>query len=370
METPAPAPVLLAETGYAAAMPALFQEDGLLKLPRNRNVMRTMFLSRENGPNMSDLTAARQHESKTRIRTHDRVLSEYQVLYRLSFYTIILALILLGFYLYSIIEHKEETEKFFKYLFSTEQLGAKFRTLILLAPFILTVISYLINDRARILLETLFAERELRTLCDDLILAFANAIDAKSHWTNGHSERVASYALSIGEEMEISESERRTLGIASLLHDIGKIGTYDVILDKPGPLTPEERRLITMHPAQGENILKPIKQLQDVIPIIKCHHERVDGKGYPDGLRGDEIPLLAKILCLADSFDAMIADRPYQKGLDREKAFSEIRNKTGSQFDPDIVRAFFQRFSGSEIPGNAAGTDQANPLGIQHNALL
>lgn len=96
-----------------------------------------------------------------------------------------------------------------------------------------------------------------------------------------------------------------------------------------------------MHPNQGESILRPIKQLQDVIPIIKYHHERVDGKGYPDGLRGDELPSLAKILCLADSFDAMIADRPYKKGLDKETAFSEIRQKTGTQFDPDTVRAFF-----------------------------
>ena len=91
----------------------------------------------------------------------------------------------------------------------------------------------------------------------------------------------------------------------------------------------------------GERILRPIKQLQDVRPIIRYHHERVDGKGYPDGLRGDELPLLAKILCIADSYDAMIADRPYKKGLDKETAFSEIRQKTGTQFDPDTVRAFF-----------------------------
>ncbi|MBI5074617.1 MAG: HD-GYP domain-containing protein [Nitrospirae bacterium] len=267
------------------------------------------------------------------------VLSEYKAMSRLSLYIVILAWIVLGIYLYVVTAR--ETSTIFHYFLSTDQLGIKFRALILLAPLILTAISYLINDRARLLLKSLSAERDLGTLCDDLIVAFANAIDAKSHWTNGHSERVTSYALSIAKEMGVSESDCRTLKIASLLHDIGKIGTYDVILDKPGPLTNEEWQLIKMHPIQGENILRPIKQLQDVIPIIKGHHERVDGKGYPSGLCGDELPLLAKILCLADSYDAMVADRPYKKGLDKEHAFSEIRQKAGTQFDPETVKAFF-----------------------------
>jgi putative nucleotidyltransferase with HDIG domain len=288
---------------------------------------------------MLKITAVRERELTDKIISETSVLAEYRVMSRLSLYIVILAWIVLGIYLYAVTAR--ETATIFHYFLSTDQLGIKFRALILLAPLILTAISYLINDRARLLLKSLSAERDVRTLCDDLIVAFANAIDAKSHWTNGHSERVTSYALSIAKEMGVSESERRTLKIASLLHDIGKIGTYDVILDKPGPLTSEEWQLIKMHPTQGENILRPIKQFQDVIPIIKCHHERVDGKGYPNGLRGDELPLLAKILCLADSYDAMVADRPYKKGLDKENAFSEIRQKTGTQFDPDIVRAFF-----------------------------
>lgn len=269
------------------------------------------------------------------------ILSEYRILSRLSLYIVMLAWIILGVYLYVVISRAESTSSIVRYFLSTEDLGVKFRALILLAPFILTVVSYLISDRARLLLKTLLAERELRALCDALIVAFANAIDAKSPWTQGHSERVTSYALLIAEEMGVSEAERRVLRIASLLHDIGKIGTYDVILDKPGPLTDEEWNLIKRHPLQGESILRPIKQLQDVIPIMKHHHERVDGGGYPDGLRGDEIPLLAKILCLADSYDAMIADRPYKKGLDKENAFSEIRKKSGTQFAPEAVKAFF-----------------------------
>ena len=291
------------------------------------------FLKEGDYPNMLKMTE--------RVYLQAGMLSEYRTLSRLALYIVILAWIFLGIYLYSVTAHEESTARVINYFLSTEQLGIKFRALILLAPFILTVVSYLINERADLLLKSLSAKMELKTLCDDLIVAFANAIDAKSHWTQGHSERVASYALLIAEKMGISESERRTLKIASLLHDIGKIGTYDIILDKPGPLTSEEWQLIKMHPDQGEKILRPIKQLQDVRPIIRYHHERVDGKGYPDGLRGDKLPLLAKILCIADSYDAMIADRPYKKGLDKETAFSEIRQKTGTQFDPDTVRAFF-----------------------------
>lgn len=288
---------------------------------------------------MRKITAGIEIESIDELSSQTAVLSEYRTMSRLSLYVVILAWIVLLVYLYAVTAR--ETATIFQFFLSTDQLGIKFRALILLAPLILTAISYLINDRARLLLKSLTAEKNLTILCDDLIVAFANAIDAKSHWTNGHSERVTSYALSIAAEMGVSEEDRRTLRIAALLHDIGKIGTYDVILDKPGPLTPEEWQLIKMHPIQGENILRPIKQLQDVIPIIKCHHERVDGKGYPNGLRGDELPLLAKILCLADSYDAMVADRPYKKGLDKENAFSEIRQKSGTQFDPDAVKAFF-----------------------------
>lgn len=290
---------------------------------------------------MNKMTAGRKSLSAEGTRSQAGVLSEYRAMSRLSLYIVILAWIVLGLYLYAVTAREGSAPTIILYFLSTEQLGIKFRALILLAPFILTVVSYLINDRAKLLLKSLSAERELRTLSDDLIVAFANAIDAKSHWTQGHSERVTSYALLIAKEMGVSESERRTLKIASLLHDVGKIGTYDIILDKPGPLTSEEWQLIKLHPDKGASILRPIKQFQDVIPIIKCHHERVDGKGYPDGLRGDELPLLAKVLCLADSYDAMIADRPYKKGLDKETAFSEIRQKTGTQFDPDTVRAFF-----------------------------
>ena len=132
------------------------------------------------------------------------------------------------------------------------------------------------------------------------------------------------------------------LKIASLLHDIGKLGTYDVILNKTDDLTAEEWELVKMHPAKGADILKPIKHLEHVIPIIKYHHERVDGTGYPDGLKGGDIPRLARILCVADAFDAMTANRPYQRVLNNSEALVRLRESAGTQFDPNVVDAFFK----------------------------
>lgn len=186
------------------------------------------------------------------------------------------------------------------------------------------------------------AYTELKNLHNDLILAFANAIDAKSPWTKGHSERVSLYAVSIAKEMGLSERKIEDLRTAGLLHDIGKIGTYDIVLDKPDRLTAEEFDLVKMHPAKGEEILMPIKQLMHILPIIRYHHERMDGSGYPDRLKGDEIPLLAKILCAADSFDSMTADRPYRPAPGKEYAIAELKRYSGTQFDPEVVEAFLR----------------------------
>ena len=187
-----------------------------------------------------------------------------------------------------------------------------------------------------------FSYEELKGLYDGLIYAFANAVDAKSKWTKGHSERVTHYAVAIAKEMGLLEKDIETLRIAALLHDVGKIGTYDVILDKPGRLNEEEWNLIRMHPAKGEEILSPIKQLQDILPIIRHHHERIDGKGYPDGLKGEEIPLLPRVIAVADSFDSMTSDRPYRPAPSREYAMSELKKYSGIQFDPQAVEAFLR----------------------------
>jgi len=186
------------------------------------------------------------------------------------------------------------------------------------------------------------AHKELQNLYRELLIAFSIAIDAKSPWTKGHSERVTNYALAIAKEMGVDGKDIDILKTAGLLHDIGKIGTYDVILDKPSRLTDDEFSIVKTHPVKGEEILKPIKGLRKVLPIVRSHHERFDGKGYPDGLKADEIPLLARILFVADSFDSMTSDRPYRPSPGREYAISELKRCSGTQFDPRVVEAFLK----------------------------
>ena len=187
-----------------------------------------------------------------------------------------------------------------------------------------------------------FSYKELQSLFNSLIRSFVNAIDAKSPWTKGHSERVTNYATAIAKEMGMENHEIDTLRIASLLHDIGKIGTYDILLDKPGRLTAEEFKIVMMHPVKGEEILRPIGQFQNLLPIIRHHHERIDGKGYPDGIRNGQIPMLSKIITIADSFDSMTSDRPYRPAPNIEYAVSELKRCSGTQFEPQAVQALFR----------------------------
>jgi HD-GYP domain-containing protein (c-di-GMP phosphodiesterase class II) len=172
--------------------------------------------------------------------------------------------------------------------------------------------------------------------------ALAQAIDAKDHYTHGHTNRVKEVSLAIARRwfhkhaVPIDENFLRDIHIASTLHDIGKIGVPESILNKQGPLTPEEFNVIKQHPEIGEKILQSIEGLDNCIAAVKYHHERYDGTGYPDGLKGDQIPLIASIVCVADTYDAMVSDRPYRKGLSKEKAISEIVSLAGKQFHPEI----------------------------------
>jgi putative nucleotidyltransferase with HDIG domain len=134
----------------------------------------------------------------------------------------------------------------------------------------------------------------------------------------------------------------KDLELGGLLHDIGKLGTYETILDKPGKLTDEEFQLIKQHPAKGAEILSPIKQIRHIIPIVRHHHERYDGKGYPDGLKGEEIHIMGRIMCVADSVDAMGADRPYRKGRPMYEIIEELKKCSGTQFDPKVVEMFLK----------------------------
>jgi len=182
--------------------------------------------------------------------------------------------------------------------------------------------------------------KELEYLFVGLVKAMVNALDAKSPWTRGHSDRVAQIAQEIAKAMNIDEDELRKLQLAGLLHDIGKIGTYDYLLDKPAKLTNEEFEVVKKHPVQGAEIIKEIKQLREIIPIIRHHHENFNGTGYPDGLKAEEIPFFASILRVADSFDSMTSDRPYRPSPGIEYAISELKKYSGVQFNPQVVNVF------------------------------
>ena len=172
--------------------------------------------------------------------------------------------------------------------------------------------------------------------------ALARTIDAKSPWTAGHSERVTAMALAIARRLDLPEADLVVLHRGGLLHDIGKLATPPEILDKPGRLTPEERARIEQHPRDGVRILEPITHFAPLLPIVLEHHERIDGRGYPDGKAGQEIHRLARVLAVADVYDALVSDRPYRPGLAPAAAIDMIRGGTGSQFDPAVVDAFLR----------------------------
>ncbi|MFC1703357.1 HD domain-containing phosphohydrolase [Candidatus Omnitrophota bacterium] len=174
------------------------------------------------------------------------------------------------------------------------------------------------------------------------ITALAQALDAKDPYTHMHSENVTRYSVAIAEEMSLPLSEIEKIRRGGLLHDIGKIGIKDDILTKPGKLTDEEFEQIKTHPAKGEGILRSLPFLQDVAEIVRHHHERYGGGGYPDKLKGYQIEQGAKIMAVADAFDAMTSDRPYRKALSLEKATDELKRNSGSQFDPGVVDAFLK----------------------------
>ena len=190
------------------------------------------------------------------------------------------------------------------------------------------------------------AQNDLGTLT-----ALARTVDTNSPWTAGHSERVTNLAMNLGRELGMSTHEIDLLRRGGLLHDIGKLGVSQSILDKPGKLTEEETAVMRRHPSKGAEILEPIPNLQKVIPIVSQHHERFDGKGYPHGLSGEDISLHARILALADVVDALISDRPYRPGWSREKVLVYTRENSGSQFDPSVVEAYHRIEAGRS--GNA-----------------
>jgi len=176
----------------------------------------------------------------------------------------------------------------------------------------------------------------------------AHGIDSKSHYTKNHSIEVAAYAIMLGKHMHLEERQMESLRIAGILHDLGNIGVPEYILNKPGNLTPEEKTIIQGHPGLAEMVLIKYPLIENILPAILYHHERFDGNGYPLGLKGKEIPLLARMLSVAEAYQAMISPRPQRRRKTREEAVEELRKEAGSQFDPDVVSAFIELLEGKK----------------------
>lgn len=199
------------------------------------------------------------------------------------------------------------------------------------------------------------AARENRELFVGTVKALAAAIDGKDKYTRGHSERVARFSVVIGKYLGLDDEELEKLRISALLHDIGKIAIDDKILKKPAALTDEEFEIMKTHPQKGYKIMSQIPAMKDFLPGMYMHHEMVNGQGYPQGLKGDEIPLQAKIISVADTFDAMTTDRPYQKGMKTEEALNIIKSYVGIRYDGKVVEALIRACADGKIRPVSAG---------------
>jgi len=198
------------------------------------------------------------------------------------------------------------------------------------------------SERTLLLAKAEDLKAKRRELFHFTVEKLAQAVALRDSYTGDHSQRVTQFALLLGRQLGLSADDLEVMRYATPLHDIGKIGIADNILRKPGPLTPEEFAIMKTHTTQGARILEHVPDLHLALPIVRSHHERWDGHGYPDGLAGEDIPLLARVIAVADSFDAMAFDTPYRRALTVEEAFAELENQQGRQYDPAIVRAFLQ----------------------------
>ena len=203
------------------------------------------------------------------------------------------------------------------------------------------------------------ALRQNQELFLETIRTLAAAIDAKDPYTHGHSERVSSYSMAISRHLELNQEEVFRVHIASILHDVGKIGVRESILNKPGGLSDEEFEVMRQHPSIGAQIMSPIRMLKDIIPGIRNHHETWDGTGYPDSLEGEQIPMVARIIGVADTFDAMTTTRPYQQAMTLDYVLAKMRSMSGSRFDPVVVEAFMAAVEAGDISPPTRGVEEA-----------
>jgi len=206
-------------------------------------------------------------------------------------------------------------------------------------------------------------EEQSSALRNSVICAFNQLLDLKDLNTGVHSTRLAEWGMRVGLELGLEESDLQNLEVAALLHDIGKVGVPDSILKKPGKLDPEEYALMKKHPEYGWAVLRMLPGFERAALDILHHHESVDGKGYPAGLKGNEIPVVSRIVCVIDAFDAMVSSRPYRKGLPFEEAVRRLKEASGTQFDAVIVQSFLS-FAEAEMSPvfAAAGTSVSSAL--------
>lgn len=198
-------------------------------------------------------------------------------------------------------------------------------------------------------------QEALRNMTFETVLALAESIESRDPYTGGHCKRLVTYAELLAREAGITGLELETVRFGAALHDSGKVGVRDAVLQKAGPLTPEEWAEMRLHPYIGGQLCKRVSFLRHIYPVVYHHHERYDGTGYPDGLKGEEIPLAARIVTIADAYDAMTSDRPYRGAADHEYAVSELRRCAGTQFDPDLVERFIAALE-RERGAQSAGT--------------
>ena len=216
--------------------------------------------------------------------------------------------------------------------------------------------NHMTEDLERFVKDLKRAAEENRALFLNSIQMLAGAVDEKDPYTRGHSDRVTKYSLLIATEYGLDEQEIDKIRIAAQLHDVGKIGIEDRILKKPGALTPEEFEVMKTHTTKGANILRPVEQLREMLPGIELHHESLDGRGYPYGLKGDQIPLMARIITVADTFDAMTTNRPYQAAMEPDYVIRIINSLASTKFDPQVVAALTSAFQSGKLKIRRAAT--------------
>lgn len=231
---------------------------------------------------------------------------------------------------------------FYAYAFSRAETYVVVRILSYVILVIFIWVFYVIINNIKATDDAIIAKDEVKTLSVEVMEALAHTIDAKDEYTRGHSVRVAKYSRMLAERMGLSSNECEDVYYMALLHDIGKIGVPNEIINSTSRLTNDEYAVIKTHPGVGYDILAEIKSRPDLSIGARWHHERFDGKGYPDGKKGDEIPFYARIIAVADSYDAMTSNRSYRKYMEQDKVRSEIENNAGTQFDPDIAKCMLE----------------------------